>query len=83
MERQRQQRAATALPAPFAATQDPDTSIRRRSMDLLYALCDASCVEELVKEMLAYLVASDFSVREEIVLKVAILAEKFAPNVQW
>jgi AP-2 complex subunit alpha len=26
---------------------------------------------------------ADFSIREELVLKVAILAEKFAPNVQW
>jgi hypothetical protein len=26
---------------------------------------------------------ADFSMREELVLKIAILAEKFAPSVQW
>lgn len=30
----------------------------------------------------AYLTVADFSMREELVLKIAILAEKFAPNVQ-
>ena len=28
-------------------------------------------------------VTADFAMREELVLKIAILAEKFAPNVQW
>jgi AP-2 complex subunit alpha len=35
--------------------QDADTSIRRRAMDLLFTMCDSSCAEDLVKEMLAYL----------------------------
>jgi hypothetical protein len=30
----------------------------------------------------SYLTVADFSMREELVLKIAILAEKFAPNVQ-
>ncbi len=68
---------------PSPAVQDADVSIRKRSMDLLFTMCDASCAEELVKEMLGYLVVADFSIREELVLKVAILAEKFAPTVQW
>jgi hypothetical protein len=29
-----------------------------------------------------YLTVADFSMREELVLKIAILAEKFAPNVE-
>eukprot|EP00983_Pelagomonas_calceolata_P100525 1158578-Pelagomonas_calceolata.AAC.9 len=28
-------------------------------------------------------VEADYSMREELVLKIAILAEKFAPSVQW
>ena len=28
-------------------------------------------------------VTADFAMREELVLKIAILAEKFAPSVQW
>lgn len=33
--------------------------------------------------MLNFLVTADFVIREELVLKVAILAEKWAPSVQW
>ena len=28
-------------------------------------------------------VEADYTMREELVLKIAILAEKFAPSVQW
>ena len=36
-----------------------------------------------VGELVDYLVTADFAMREELVLKIAILAEKYAPNVQW
>ena len=61
---------------------DPDISIRRRALDLLYGMCDASNAQGIVQQLLDYLVVSDFAIREELVLKIAILAEKFAPVVQ-
>jgi len=67
----------------ITSLRDVDLSIRKRSMDLLFTMCDASCAEELVREMLSYLVTSELGMREELVLKVAILAEKWAPSVQW
>ncbi|GLI58947.1 hypothetical protein VaNZ11_000735 [Volvox africanus] len=62
---------------------DPDVSIRRRALDLLFTMCDASSAPQVVSELLKYLVTADFSVREELVLKIAILAEKYAPSMQW
>jgi AP-2 complex subunit alpha len=36
-----------------------------------------------VSSLLNYLVVADLSMREELVLKVAILAEKYAPSMTW
>lgn len=62
---------------------DPDISIRRRALDLLYSVCDRSSAESIVNELLTYLVTADFAIREELTLKVAILAEKFAVTLPW
>jgi AP-2 complex subunit alpha len=58
-------------------------SIRRRSLDLLYGMCDISNAKDIVEELLQYLTTADFAIREELALKAAILAEKFAPNLAW
>lgn len=55
-----------------------DVSVRQRAVDLLYAMCDRTNAVHIVNEMLAYLETADYSIREEMVLKVAILAEKYA-----
>ncbi|XP_058485063.1 AP-2 complex subunit alpha-2-like isoform X1 [Solea solea] len=60
-----------------------DVSVRQRAVDLLYAMCDRSNAKQIVAEMLTYLENADYSIREEIVLKVAILAEKYAVDYTW
>ncbi|RXG58442.1 AP-2 complex subunit alpha [Armadillidium vulgare] len=60
-----------------------DVSVRQRAVDLLYAMCDRTNAEEIVQEMLNYLESADYSIREEMVLKVAILAEKYAQDYTW
>ncbi|KAK2712256.1 AP-2 complex subunit alpha-like isoform X1 [Artemia franciscana] len=60
-----------------------DVSVRQRAVDLLYAMCDKTNAEEIVQEMLNYLETADYSIREEMVLKVAILAEKYATDYTW
>ncbi|CAF1003348.1 unnamed protein product [Brachionus calyciflorus] len=60
-----------------------DISVRQRAVDLLYAMCDRTNAEEIVKEMLGYLETADYHIREEMVLKVAILAEKYAVDYTW
>ncbi|MEW5308641.1 MAG: hypothetical protein WDW38_000584 [Sanguina aurantia] len=67
----------------IGSLKDPDVSIRKRAMDLLFTMCDSSVADEVVSELLKYLTIADLSFREELVLKIAILAEKFAPTVQW
>ncbi|XP_064423411.1 AP-2 complex subunit alpha-2 isoform X6 [Latimeria chalumnae] len=60
-----------------------DVSVRQRAVDLLYGMCDRSNAQQIVAEMLNYLETADYSIREEIVLKVAILAEKYAVDYTW
>ncbi|XP_065039186.1 AP-2 complex subunit alpha-2 isoform X3 [Musa acuminata AAA Group] len=62
---------------------DPDISIRRRALDLLYGMCDVTNAKDIVEELLQYLNTADFAMREELALKAAILAEKFAPDLSW
>lgn len=62
---------------------DADISIRRRALDLLYGMCDKYTSKEIVGELLTYLLTADYAIREELVIKLAILAEKFASNYQW
>ena len=70
-------------PQVLNSLRDPDISIRRRALDLLYAMCDRENARKVVEELLNYLTESDIAIREELALKIAILAEKFAPSLQW
>eukprot|EP00939_MAST-03C_sp_MAST-3C-sp1_P004742 g4742.t1 len=62
---------------------DPDVSIRKRALNLLFLMCDKSNSLVIVKELLSHLANADVSIREEMVLKIAILAERHAPNLKW
>eukprot|EP00216_Chloropicon_sp_CCMP2111_P002302 CAMPEP_0198244466 /NCGR_PEP_ID=MMETSP1446-20131203/35195_1 /TAXON_ID=1461542 ORGANISM="Unidentified sp, Strain CCMP2111" /NCGR_SAMPLE_ID=MMETSP1446 /ASSEMBLY_ACC=CAM_ASM_001112 /LENGTH=972 /DNA_ID=CAMNT_0043928507 /DNA_START=138 /DNA_END=3059 /DNA_ORIENTATION=+ len=62
---------------------DPDISIRKRALDLLYGMCNATNSREIVEQLLDYLTTADFMMREELTLKIAILSEKFASSQQW
>lgn len=67
----------------IGSLKDRDISVRRKGLDLLYSMCDASNAQPIVAELLHYLQNADFAIREEMVLKIAILTEKYATDVQW
>lgn len=62
---------------------DNDISIRRRALDILYIMCSPSTAPRIVEELLNYSDEPDLSIKEELVLKIAILAEKFADDLIW
>ncbi|KAJ7492617.1 adaptin N terminal region-domain-containing protein [Mycena latifolia] len=62
---------------------DKDISVRRRALDLLYSMCDVDNSELIVGELLRYLKVADYALREEMVLKIAILTEKYASSYKW
>eukprot|EP01125_Pyxidicula_operculata_P002647 TRINITY_DN124_c1_g1_i1.p1 TRINITY_DN124_c1_g1~~TRINITY_DN124_c1_g1_i1.p1 ORF type:complete len:1591 (+),score=529.24 TRINITY_DN124_c1_g1_i1:48-4820(+) len=66
-----------------------DISIKRRALDLLYGMCDKKNSKKIVGELLNYLrhltevFNEEYSLREELLLKIAILAEKYSTNYTW
>ncbi|CAF0860690.1 unnamed protein product [Didymodactylos carnosus] len=66
-----------------ALKSERDVSVRQRAVDLLYAMCDRSNAQDIVQEMLTYLETADYTIREEMVLKIAILGEKYAVDYKW
>lgn len=62
---------------------DLDPSINKRSLDLLYLMCNQNNIHEIIEELLKYTEKTDLDIKEELVLKIAILAESFAPNLEW
>ncbi|KAK6097766.1 hypothetical protein MT418_001858 [Batrachochytrium dendrobatidis] len=62
---------------------DKDISVRRRALDLLFSMCDVDSARDIVTDLLTYLNSADYEIREEMVLKIAILAEKFATEYTW
>jgi len=67
----------------IGSLRDRDISVRRKGLDLLYSMCDPSNSQPIVNELLKYLQSADFAIREEMVLKIAILTEKYATDIQW
>ena len=67
----------------IGSLRDRDISVRRKGLDLLYSMCDTTNAQPIVNELLKYLQSADFSIREEMVLKIAILTEKYATDARW
>lgn len=71
------------MPVFFKNLRNSDISIRKIALNSLFSLCDSQSSSEIVNEILDYLQENDYELKEEIVLKVAILSEKFAENLNW
>jgi AP-1 complex subunit gamma-1 len=62
---------------------DPDISIRRRALDLVYLLINKSNVRMLVRELINYLVLTDVEFKPDLTAKICIAVERYAPNKRW
>ena len=67
----------------LVSLKDADISVRRRALDLLFVMCDETNAETIVDELITYLVSADAAIREQMVLKIAILAEKYSKDLKW
>jgi AP-2 complex subunit alpha len=50
---------------------------------VLYWICSEENALEIVEHLLDYLSTADYNIKEDLVLKVAILAEKFGKDLTW
>jgi AP-2 complex subunit alpha len=67
----------------IAALEDEDMGIRRRALDVLYEMAERATAARIVARLLEFLADAEDDVREELVLKVAILAERWATKFDW
>ena len=73
----------TNLETFFSGLKEKDISIRKRALDTIFYLCNQEVAAEVVNELLDHLQENDYELMEVMVLKIAILAEKFAINLSW
>jgi len=62
---------------------DPDVSIRRRALDLIYALVNESNIKILAHELLNFLQSASVEFRADLATKLCDVTERFAPNKRW
>ncbi|KAG0835843.1 hypothetical protein G6F26_003998 [Rhizopus arrhizus] len=62
---------------------DGDISIRRRALELSFALINEGNVRVLTRELLAFLEVADTEFKQGMTTKIFLAAERFAPNKRW
>ncbi|GJQ75627.1 hypothetical protein Trydic_g17705 [Trypoxylus dichotomus] len=62
---------------------DPDVSIRKRAMELSFALVNSQNIRTMMKEMITFLEKSDAEFKAQCSAGIVHAAERFAPNKRW
>jgi AP-1 complex subunit gamma-1 len=62
---------------------DPDVSIRRRAMELSFALINAQNIRTMTKELLIFLEKSDAEFKAQCSSCLVLAAERYAPTIRW
>ena len=67
----------------ISSLHDNDLSIRKKALELMFLICTEESVKLIIKEMLLYFKENEPQLKEDISLKVAILAEKYAQDFKF
>eukprot|EP00758_Cryptobia_borreli_P002807 Tbor_TRINITY_DN3302_c0_g1::TRINITY_DN3302_c0_g1_i1::g.23550::m.23550/K12400/AP4E1; AP-4 complex subunit epsilon-1 len=68
----------------MACLEDPDDTIRRKTLTLLFAMCNEDNVEAIVGRLTSFLAeATDEFLRQDLVKNICHVSEKFNTNTQW
>ena len=64
--------------------EDPDETLKKKTLELLYRMTKTDNVEVVVDKMLAFLeTTSDEHIKADVATRIAELAERYAPDNQW
>lgn len=77
--------AADHQMAVIDCLEDPDETLKRQTLDLLFRMTNAVNVEFIVDKLLSYLpsAGSDDHFRTDLVTRITQCAERFAPSTAW
>ncbi|KAI9639440.1 adaptin N terminal region-domain-containing protein [Dioszegia hungarica] len=62
---------------------DGDISIRRRALELSYALINDQNIRIMTRELLNFLEVADNEFKQGLTTQISLAAERFAPNKRW
>ncbi|CRG94751.1 AP-1 complex subunit gamma, putative [Plasmodium gallinaceum] len=62
---------------------DQDISIRKKALDVAFALITKESLKTMVKELLNYLLVADIEIKSDIVSNICVSVNKYAPNIQY
>nr|XP_016939254.1 AP-1 complex subunit gamma-1 isoform X2 [Drosophila suzukii] len=62
---------------------DPDVSIRRRAMELSFALINAQNIRTMTKELLLFLEKADAEFKAQCSSGMILAAERYSPTTRW
>ncbi|GAW82531.1 AP-1 complex subunit gamma [Plasmodium gonderi] len=62
---------------------DQDISIRKKALDVSFALITKDSLKVMVKELLNYLLVADIEIKSDIVSNICVAVNKYAQNVQY
>lgn len=62
---------------------DPDVSIRKRAMELSFALINGQNIRTMTKELLLFLEKSDPEFKAQCSSGMILAAERYSPNTRW
>ena len=62
---------------------DPDVSIKKRAMELSFALINSQNIRTMVNDLLTFLETCELEFKSDCASNLAIAVERFSPNPQW
>lgn len=62
---------------------DRDISVKRKTLDLLYTVCNETCYTQVISSLLDYFPGAESTLKSDISVKIAVLAERFATDSIW
>eukprot|EP01137_Pigoraptor_chileana_P033022 Opistho-2@23321 len=62
---------------------DADISIRKRALELLFALVNSSNIRALMRELLNFIEVADVEFKQYMTTNIFRVAERFSPNKRW
>ena len=71
------------LTSILKSLEEPDVTIRRRAIEVLYSLCTPQSVRKVVNHLLHVLEVDEGDLKEELVVKISILAEMDEVKDEW